>query len=139
MASLPLSSLWVYSGIPNTMHFQNVTKIEAAKSLWDRLQSEKVNYKLNQLSLNCAVVVGGIFSYALFVSNSLCVCVCVLFYLVNMVGVYAMCKQTEAMFSHADEEEFEDSQGNVVNKKTYVAQWIVVMVDDNFHDDDICR
>lgn len=54
-------------GIPNTKHFQNVTKIEDAKVLWERLQSQK----------------------------------------------------TAEIFSHVDEEEFEDSQGNVVNKKTF--------------------
>eukprot|EP00040_Diaphanoeca_grandis_P021742 m.116092 g.116092 ORF g.116092 m.116092 type:complete len:513 (-) comp28477_c0_seq2:125-1663(-) len=54
-------------GIPNTKHFQNVTKIEDAKQLWEGLQSKKA----------------------------------------------------AELFSHADEEEFEDSQGNVVNKKTF--------------------
>jgi splicing factor 3A subunit 3 len=54
-------------GIPNTVHFQNVTLINDAKALWDKLKSQKT---------------------------------------------------TEA-FQEGEEEEYEDSLGNVVNKKTY--------------------
>lgn len=54
-------------GIPNTAHFANITKIEDAVSLWDKLKSEKHKER----------------------------------------------------FQAANEEEYEDSQGNVVNKKTY--------------------
>lgn len=54
-------------GIPNTAHFANVTKIEDALALWEKLKNEKHKEK----------------------------------------------------FQPANEEEYEDSQGNVVNKKTY--------------------
>lgn len=54
-------------GIPNTGHFANITKIQDAISLWDKLKHEKQQNK----------------------------------------------------FQPSIEEEFEDSQGNVVNKKTY--------------------
>lgn len=54
-------------GIPNTAHFANITKIQDAISLWDRLKNEKQKDKFQPLN----------------------------------------------------EEEYEDSQGNVVNKKTY--------------------
>lgn len=54
-------------GIPNTAHFANITRIQDAISLWDKIKNEK--------------------------------------------------KQNE--FQPSVEEEFEDSQGNVVTKKTY--------------------
>lgn len=54
-------------GIPNTAHFANVTKIEDALQLWDKLKNEKHKEK----------------------------------------------------FQAANEEEYEDSVGNVVTKKTY--------------------
>lgn len=54
-------------GIPNTVHFQNVTLIKDAQVLWKKLKSQKA---------------------------------------------------TEA-FQEREEEEYEDSLGNVVNKKTY--------------------
>lgn len=54
-------------GIPNTIHFTNVTKIKDALDLWERLKNKKA----------------------------------------------------AEMFSHENEEEFEDSAGNVFNKKTY--------------------
>jgi splicing factor 3A subunit 3 len=54
-------------GIPNTAHFANVTQIEDALALWQKLKDEKHKEK----------------------------------------------------FQPANEEEYEDTQGNVVNKKTY--------------------
>jgi splicing factor 3A subunit 3 len=54
-------------GIPNTAHFANVTQIEDALALWQRLKEEKHKEK----------------------------------------------------FQPSNEEEYEDTQGNVVNKKTY--------------------
>lgn len=54
-------------GIPNTAHFANITKIQDAISLWEKLKNEKQKEKFQPLN----------------------------------------------------EEEYEDSQGNVVNKKTY--------------------
>lgn len=54
-------------GIPNTAHFANITKIQDAISLWNKLKNERKKDK----------------------------------------------------FQPANEEEYEDSQGNVVNKKTY--------------------
>lgn len=54
-------------GIPNTAHFANITKIQDAISLWDKLRNERQKDK----------------------------------------------------FQPSNEEEYEDSQGNVVNKKTY--------------------
>ena len=54
-------------GIPNTIHFTNITKIKDALELWERLKTKKV----------------------------------------------------DRMFSAENEEEFEDSNGNVFNKKTY--------------------
>lgn len=54
-------------GIPNTAHFANITKIQDAISLWDKLKNERKKDKFQPLN----------------------------------------------------EEEYEDSQGNVVNKKTY--------------------
>ena len=54
-------------GIPNTAHFANVTQIEDAIQLWNKLKDEKHKEK----------------------------------------------------FQPANEEEYEDTQGNVVNKKTY--------------------
>lgn len=53
--------------IPNTAHFANVTKIQDALTLWDKLKDEKARER----------------------------------------------------FQPENEEEFEDSAGNVVNKKTY--------------------
>lgn len=57
--------------IPNTAHFANVTKIEDALSLWEKLKEEKAKER----------------------------------------------------FQPDNEEEFEDSVGNVVNKKTYEDLW----------------
>ena len=54
-------------GIPNTAHFANVTQIEDAMALWEKLKQQK----------------------------------------------------SEEAFKPDQEEEFEDSQGNVVNKKIY--------------------
>ena len=54
-------------GIPNTAHFANVTQIEDAMALWEKLKTQK----------------------------------------------------SEEAFKPDQEEEFEDSQGNVVNKKIY--------------------
>ncbi len=54
-------------GIPNTAHFANVTAIEDAMALWEKLKQQK----------------------------------------------------TDEAFKPDQEEEFEDSQGNVVNKKIY--------------------
>ena len=54
-------------GIPNTAHFANVTQIEDAMALWEKLKNQK----------------------------------------------------SEEAFKPEQEEEFEDSQGNVVNKKIY--------------------
>ena len=54
-------------GIPNTMHFHGVTKIEDAKRLWDKVQNSLVGTK----------------------------------------------------FDGEKEEEYEDSHGNVLTRKTY--------------------
>ena len=54
-------------GIPNTAHFANVTQIEDAMALWEKLKTQK----------------------------------------------------SEEAFKPDQEEEFEDSQGNVVNKKIF--------------------
>ena len=44
-------------GIPNTAHFANVTKIEDALALWEKLKNEKHVFSKKKNCISCPIII----------------------------------------------------------------------------------
>lgn len=78
-------------GIPNTAHFANITSIEDARQLWEKLRNNRETERFDP------TIQVSFFMFVLWIFKKICnFFVCLVF-----------------------QEEFEDSLGNVLNKKTH--------------------
>lgn len=114
-------------GIPNTKHFMNITKIDDVKALWAKLQEMKVRLvawaQRGWLLLDLDSDMGtnntsgqGIWRY----EPGVCLSFWGASFLIWLLlfASHLHLKESER-FQADQEEEYEDSMGNVVSKKTY--------------------
>ena len=92
-------------GIPNTAHFANVTQIEDAMALWEKLKIQKFDeaWKPDQVK-----------------REKICRANCSSLQMTfEILKLHLFLTITILILLLLQEEEYEDSKGNVVNKKTY--------------------
>ena len=76
-------------GIPNTKHFQDVTQIEDAQALWRKMQQQVKIFEKNSNYLHCSIL------------------------------LFVVAQEKVKEWRPDEEEEYEDDEGNVYNRKTF--------------------
>ena len=92
-------------GIPNTAHFANVTQIEDAMALWEKLKIQKFDEAWKPDQVKREKICRANFSS--------------LQMTFEILKLHLFLTITILILLLLQEEEYEDSKGNVVNKKTY--------------------